>query len=108
MASKNGGHATGAAKDEAELRQRNVASYEKANGQQVYKIEAEDTKKLQKVRSISLSKISQSSNGGSTAPGEHLAIPRRMGVPDRTHHLHSICPIYQTMADWTVSHRHLG
>ncbi len=27
-----------------------MASYEKANGQHVYKVEAEDTKKLQKVR----------------------------------------------------------
>ena len=50
MATTNGGYATGAAKDEAELRRRNVASYEKANGQHVYKIEAEDTKKLQKVK----------------------------------------------------------
>lgn len=45
----NGGYTTGAGRDEAELRRRNVDSYEKANGQHVYKVEAEDTKKLQKV-----------------------------------------------------------
>ena len=49
MAAKNGGYATGAGKDEAELRRRNVASRENANGQHLYKVEAEDTKKLQKV-----------------------------------------------------------
>ncbi|EXJ76603.1 dolichyl-phosphate-mannose-protein mannosyltransferase [Cladophialophora psammophila CBS 110553] len=48
MATTNSGHSTGAGKDEAELRRRNVTSYEKANGQHVYKLEAEDTKKLQK------------------------------------------------------------
>ncbi|KIW79927.1 hypothetical protein Z517_06542 [Fonsecaea pedrosoi CBS 271.37] len=48
MAATNGGRTTGAGQDEAELRRRNVASYEKANGQHVYKLEAEDTKKLQK------------------------------------------------------------
>jgi len=45
----NGGYTTGAGRDEAELRRRNVDSYEKANGQHVYKVEAEDRKKLQKV-----------------------------------------------------------
>lgn len=50
MASTNGGYATGAGKDEAELRRRNVTSYETANGQHIYKVEAEDKKKLQKVR----------------------------------------------------------
>lgn len=49
MATTNGGFTTGAGKDEAELRQRKVANYEKANGQHVYKVEAEDTKKLKKV-----------------------------------------------------------
>ena len=49
MAAANSGYATGAGKDEADIRRRNVASYENANGQQVYKVEAEDTKKLQKV-----------------------------------------------------------
>jgi dolichyl-phosphate-mannose-protein mannosyltransferase len=51
MAASTGGYTTGAGKDAAELRQRNVTSYEKANGQQVYKVEAEDVKKLQKVGS---------------------------------------------------------
>ena len=49
MATTNGGYSTGAGKDEAELRHRNVSSYEKANGSTVYKVEAEDTKKLQQV-----------------------------------------------------------
>ena len=49
MATTNGGYSTSAGKDESELRQRNVSSYEKANGSTVYKLEAEDTKKLQKV-----------------------------------------------------------
>ena len=53
MAATNGGYTTGTGKDEAELRRRNVASYEKANGQHVYKVEAEDTKKIQKVASSS-------------------------------------------------------
>ncbi len=51
MAASNGAFTSGAGKDEAELRRRNVSSYEKANGGAVYKFEAEDTKKLQqKVR----------------------------------------------------------
>lgn len=49
MTTVNGGYTTGAAGDEAELRRRNVTSYENANGQHIYKVEAEDTKKLQKV-----------------------------------------------------------
>ena len=49
MAATDSGHATGAAKDEADLRRRNVSGYEKANGSQVIKLEAEDTKKLNKV-----------------------------------------------------------
>ena len=53
MAATNGGYSTGAGKDEAELRRRNVGSYEKANGQHVYKVEAEDRKKSQKVRHLS-------------------------------------------------------
>ncbi|ETI24608.1 hypothetical protein G647_03977 [Cladophialophora carrionii CBS 160.54] len=50
MATSKGGYTTGAGTDEAEVRRRNVASYEKANGQHVYKDEAEDTKKLQKAQ----------------------------------------------------------
>jgi hypothetical protein len=49
MSTPNGVYASGAGKDEAELRRRNVQSYEKANGGAVYKLEAEDTKKPQKV-----------------------------------------------------------
>ena len=50
MATPNGAYASGAGKDDAEVRRRNVQSFEKANGGTVYKLEAEDTKKLQKVR----------------------------------------------------------
>jgi hypothetical protein len=49
MSTPNGVYTSGAGKDEAELRRRNVQSYEKPNGEAVYKLEAEDTKKLQKV-----------------------------------------------------------
>lgn len=52
MAATNDGYATGAAKDEAELRQRKVTTYEKTNGQHVYKVEVEDIKKKQKVRHV--------------------------------------------------------
>lgn len=49
MASTNSAQATGAGHDEAgQLRKRNVSSYEKANGNTVYSVEAEDTKKLVK------------------------------------------------------------
>ncbi|ETN36343.1 uncharacterized protein HMPREF1541_08620 [Cyphellophora europaea CBS 101466] len=48
MAAVNGGYTTGASRDEAELHRRNVASYEKTNGGHVVKLEADDTKKLQK------------------------------------------------------------
>jgi hypothetical protein len=50
MASPNSSYTTGRAGNEAEIHKRNVGSYEKANGQHVYKIEAEDQKKLRKVR----------------------------------------------------------
>jgi hypothetical protein len=49
MSTPNGVYTSGAGKDEAELRRRNVQSYEKANGGAVYKLEAEETKKLEKV-----------------------------------------------------------
>ena len=49
MSTVNGGYTTSAGGDEAELRRRNVTSYENANGSHIYKVEAEDTKKLQKV-----------------------------------------------------------
>lgn len=44
----HGAVTTGATHNEAELRRRNVQSYENANGGQVYKLEAEDRKKVQK------------------------------------------------------------
>ena len=52
MATTNGGYTTGAGRDEAELRRRNVTGYETANGGQVVRLEAEDTKKLQKVNKL--------------------------------------------------------
>ena len=48
MASQQNGAATGIAKDDAELRRRNVHTYEKANGGQVVRLEAEDKKKIKK------------------------------------------------------------
>lgn len=49
MATSNyGAVATGAQSDEAEMRRRNVQNYQNANGGQVYKLEAEDKKKLRK------------------------------------------------------------
>lgn len=54
MAGSTDTFTSGAGKDEAELRRRNVRSYEKANGGAVYTLEAEDTKKTrQKVWSHS-------------------------------------------------------
>lgn len=44
---------TGSAQNEAELRRRNVQSYENANGNQVVKLEAEDRKKTRKAVSLS-------------------------------------------------------
>ena len=49
MAATHDAFATG--KDEGDVRRRNIQTHEKANGGTVYKIEAEDTKKLQKVSS---------------------------------------------------------
>jgi hypothetical protein len=49
MSTPNGVYTSGASKDETNIRQRNVQSYEKTNGGAVYKVEAEDTKKLEKV-----------------------------------------------------------
>ena len=42
-------YSTGYDQDSAELKRRNVASYEKTNGNHVVKVEAEDSKKLKKV-----------------------------------------------------------
>ncbi len=49
MAATNHAFTTG--KDDGDVRRRNIQTYEKANGGTVYKIEAEDTKKVQKVSS---------------------------------------------------------
>ena len=49
MAAAHDAFTTG--KDDGDVRRRNIQTYEKANGGTVYKIEAEDTKKLQKVSS---------------------------------------------------------
>jgi dolichyl-phosphate-mannose-protein mannosyltransferase len=50
MASANSPFTSG--KDDGDVRRRNVQSYEKANGGTVYRLEAEDTKKLQKVSQL--------------------------------------------------------
>lgn len=47
-ATYNNAVTSGTSKDEAELRRRNVHSYENANGGQVVKLEAEDKKKLKR------------------------------------------------------------
>jgi hypothetical protein len=49
MSTPNGVYTSGTGKNEADLRRRHVQSYEKANGGAAYKVEAEDTKKLEKV-----------------------------------------------------------
>jgi hypothetical protein len=49
MSTPNDVYSSGAGKNEADIRRRNVQSYEKANGGAIYKVEAEDTKKLEKV-----------------------------------------------------------
>jgi hypothetical protein len=68
MAAVNGGYTTGAGRDEADLRRRNVTSYDNANGQHVYKVEAEDIKKLklQKVGKM----ISVPHTKSNTAPAQ--------------------------------------
>lgn len=47
MAASGTAFATG--KEDGEIRRRNVQNYEKVNGGTVYKVEAEDTRKLHKV-----------------------------------------------------------
>ena len=49
MSTPNDAYTSGAGKNEVDIRRRNVQSYEKVNGGAVYKVEAEDTKKLEKV-----------------------------------------------------------
>lgn len=43
---------TGVSKNTDEMRRRNIHSYENANGGQVVKVEAEDKKKVKKVRIV--------------------------------------------------------
>jgi hypothetical protein len=50
MSGPTSGQTTGLNRDDDQLRRRNVSGYEKANGAQVVRLEAEDTKKLRKVR----------------------------------------------------------
>lgn len=57
MATVNGGYTTGASREDAELHRRNVTTYEKANGSHGVKLEADDTKKLQKVGRCSQSTL---------------------------------------------------
>jgi hypothetical protein len=53
----NGGFTTGTANDEAELRRRNVTSRETTSGGHIYKLEAEDTKKLKKVSVVHMFQV---------------------------------------------------
>ena len=50
MANTKPAYSTGLAKDDADMKWRQVSSYENANGRHVTKLEAEDTKKIRKVR----------------------------------------------------------
>ena len=50
MAATNGAFTTG--RDDSDVRRRNAHTYEKANGGVVDKIDAEDSKKLQKVNTL--------------------------------------------------------
>ena len=106
MAAPNSGYATGAGKDDAELRRRNVTGYEKSNGSQVVRVEAEDTKKLQKVLCQTIE--SQTSLTPLTAKVRLLTGSRRLRVPHRSSHLHSVCTLHTTMEDRTFPHRDLG
>lgn len=106
MASANAGYTTGAGRDEADLRRRNVASYENTNGQHIYKFEAEDKKKITKVRLYGMSLP----RGMLTAPAQHWH-PRyagRVGIYHCPSHLHTACVIYEALEDRTVSDCDLG
>lgn len=106
MASSNAGYTTGAGRDEAELRRRNVVSYESTNGQQIYKVEAEDRKKLKKVGTHSLSRLTQILI--MTARERHPRYAGRVGIHHRPCHLHALCPSHETLEDRIVTHSDLG
>jgi dolichyl-phosphate-mannose-protein mannosyltransferase len=50
MAASHGAFTTGT--DDGDVRRRNIQSYEKSNGSTVYKLEAEDAKKLSEVNTV--------------------------------------------------------
>jgi hypothetical protein len=108
MAAPNGAFTTG--KDDGDVRRRNVQTYDKANGGTVYKIEAEDTKKLQKVSSlepVAAGELSSTADSAMAAFRPHR-LSRRMGVCDRTPDLHGARFFYANVADRAITYRHLG
>jgi hypothetical protein len=76
----------------------------------VYKIEAEDTRKLQKV-SLCEAVAAESFRPGAdccTAEFRLHRSPGRMGILDRTHNIYSTGFLHTDVADRIVTHRHLG
>jgi hypothetical protein len=108
MAAPNGAFTTG--KDDGDVRRRNVQTYEKANGGTVYKLEAEDTKKLQKVTSLEPGAAGELSAAAdsSTAAFRLHRFSQRMGICDRTPDFYGTCLLYANVADRAITHRHLG
>jgi hypothetical protein len=108
MAAPNGAFTTG--KDDGDVRRRNVQNYEKANGGTVYKMEAEDTKKIQKVSSlepVAAGELSSAADSAIAAFRPHC-LSRRMGVCDGTPDLHGACFLHADVADRAITYRHLG
>ena len=106
MAAANAGYTTGAGRNEADLRRRNVASYEDTNGQHIYKLEAEDKKKVTKVRLFDMAWLKEML----TATAQHWR-PRyagRVGVHHCPGHIHTARPVHKVVEDRTVSNCDLG
>lgn len=120
MSTLNGVYASGAGKDEAELRRRNVQSYEKTNGGAIYKLEAEDTKKVQKVgepgwglklhgsRADPCDSSSLMLTAADAVEIGRFRVLGRLGVLNRTTHLHSLCSFYALVEDRPLPHCDLG
>lgn len=103
---QGGSYTTGAANNDAEIRRRNVVSQDTANGGHVYKVEAEDVKKLKKVRCLPQSEGFRSYSY--TVWERCRRDPRRVRVYNRSFGLYSIRAVYEIMEDWLVSYRHVG
>lgn len=119
MSNPNGVYTSGTGRDEAELRRRNVQSYEKANGGAVYKLEAEDAKKLQKVGKAAETEIAWQNSRSPrfvqlmlTAVNAveigRYSVLGRLGVLNCTTPLHSLCPFYTLVEDRPLPHCDLG